>query len=617
MQIMRGVHFVITWATFLILFEPHHDVTESCLYESHQNSLNLLEKHVQLFQDHGAGSQRPKRHSRTVYNPIRITLFYSFDEQLLPEEQTALKLVLNRAVRKISRLFSVIREDVPLLLPRSPCPSIFNRGINIGKCAKLPKGYEGEVCLDNFKIPNDHLKGYIIYNLTHPDPIQVFKDGSGLSNTDFVLYITSQSSVLCNPYKTSALAYAAPCQLQNEGRPLAGQVNFCPRTVKAQKFDQELLYKTAIHELFHALGFSNKLFDKFQTCDSGNCRLWPQPIFKPLDGTMRLVTDAVVREMSRHFNCSNKTDFGGPIQLVNEKPSSHWDAMIMHSSIMGSREQKPYHTLIDPITLAVFEDSGWYKVNYSEGDNFIWGQGQGCSFGLKDSCEYQDGFCTQNITGCHHLHLTKARCNYNPNDTFTCGVYAADQRPCFLPPVNTTTSEDEVYLPSSRCFISSITPAHVHSKQLSELSGRCYERKCDADKYYLRINHGEWLLCHPGSYVKVPGHDGRIICPGFDVICAEFIRPEPMFDELVVTSTSRAIQASSEQQPRDQQVSTSTLATPSFPGTLNSPVLPGDRSAAAGLQKSRFSLAVTLFILLKHVLYSVKLISYTIQLVVH
>lgn len=43
--------------------------------------------------------------------------------------------------------------------------------------------------------------------------------------------------------KTSALAYAAYCKLDSVARPIAGQVNFCPRTVKIQKFDEELLYK--------------------------------------------------------------------------------------------------------------------------------------------------------------------------------------------------------------------------------------------------------------------------------------------------------------------------------------------------------------------------------------
>jgi len=37
--------------------------------------------------------------------------------------------------------------------------------------------------------------------------------------------------------------------------------------------------------------------------------------------------------------------------------------------------EQPHLMLIDNITLAVFEDSGWYRVNYAYADNFIWGRG--------------------------------------------------------------------------------------------------------------------------------------------------------------------------------------------------------------------------------------------------
>jgi len=37
--------------------------------------------------------------------------------------------------------------------------------------------------------------------------------------------------------------------------------------------------------------------------------------------------------------------------------------------------EQPHLTLIDNITLAVFEDSGWYRVNYDYADNFQWGRG--------------------------------------------------------------------------------------------------------------------------------------------------------------------------------------------------------------------------------------------------
>nr|KAI8740481.1 leishmanolysin-like peptidase 2 [Biomphalaria glabrata] len=467
-----------------------------------------------------------------LYKPIRILPFYSFDEQLLPEEKEALQRVIEKAVRKISKLLSVIRLTSPLLLPRSECPAIFGVGINKGKCARIPKGYNGEICLDNFKIPNAHLQSFIIYNKTSPEPIYVYRDGQGIQNVDYVLYVTSQTTEYCNPYKASAIAYASACQLDGVDRPLAGQVNFCPRTVKAQKFDQEVLYKAALHELFHALGFSNRLYEKFKQCDEeNNCKLWPQPILKQSsDGVLRLVTDAVVREMRRHFNCT-KQDFGGPIEPLS---SSHWDSQFLHSSIMTSKEQKPYQALIDPITLALFEDSGWYKVNYSQADKFIWGKDKGCSFGLKTLCEGQAGFCVGNITGCHHLHLSKARCN---SVNSSCGVFAADQKPCFMNSINSSMTEDEIYSPSSRCFLSSLTSLLDETNQVQEKTGRCYETSCEEKMYYVRTNGSDWLPCPPGTYIKVPQFKGELLCPSFEVICSEFSVPEPPVQRLSPSET--------------------------------------------------------------------------------
>lgn len=31
---------------------------------------------------------------------------------------------------------------------------------------------------------------------------------------------------------------------------------------------------------------------------------------------------------------------------------------------------------LDPVTLAAFEDSGWYQVNYSTAEQLLWGQGK-------------------------------------------------------------------------------------------------------------------------------------------------------------------------------------------------------------------------------------------------
>lgn len=37
---------------------------------------------------------------------------------------------------------------------------------------------------------------------------------------------------------------------------------------------------------------------------------------------------------------------------------------------------QPHLVSVDKITLAAFEDSGWYRVNYELADNFVWGRGK-------------------------------------------------------------------------------------------------------------------------------------------------------------------------------------------------------------------------------------------------
>ncbi|GFS05145.1 leishmanolysin peptidase-like protein [Elysia marginata] len=171
-------------------------------------------------------------------------------------------------------------------------------------------------------------------------------------------------------------------------------------------------------------------------------------------------------------------------QPQRDKVTSHWDPFLMYSSVMGSREQKPYATLIDRISLAVFEDSGWYKVNYSLADPFLWGKGQGCKFGHQDLCKAQDGFCSKNLSGCHHLRLSKARCNVDTAD-WSCGIFAADQ---------------------------------IHSTL--EVAPRCYETKCTENSYYVRLNGGNWTECSSGSYAQIRSCDGFILCPSYGEICS-------------------------------------------------------------------------------------------------
>lgn len=49
----------------------------------------------------------------------------------------------------------------------------------------------------------------------------------------------------------------------------------------------------------------------------------------------------------------------------------------------GTHTQSP---VFSRITLALMEDSGWYRANYSMASPLTWGKGLGCSFVMK-SCK--------------------------------------------------------------------------------------------------------------------------------------------------------------------------------------------------------------------------------------
>jgi leishmanolysin-like peptidase len=48
----------------------------------------------------------------------------------------------------------------------------------------------------------------------------------------------------------------------------------------------------------------------------------------------------------------------------------------------GTHTQNPVYSRI---TLALMEDTGWYKANYAKAQHLEWGHGLGCDF-VKKSC---------------------------------------------------------------------------------------------------------------------------------------------------------------------------------------------------------------------------------------
>ncbi|XP_013410286.1 uncharacterized protein LOC106173638 isoform X2 [Lingula anatina] len=471
------------------------------------------------------------RRKRVVeaYEPIRIIAHYE-NLGLSENEEGRLRNTVNMAITRISNLLSVIHVQGPLLLSREACNIFWSDGPNAGRCQELKVGYRdsGEKCgPDDFVIPREHLSGFSTYGYNASQPNQQhFSDGPGLLAADYVVYIQARSTGSCSRDNFAVMAYASYCRQDQNGRPVAGYVNFCPTHLNDGTFEENKAVLTMIHELFHALGFSKNLLDEYRDCShsaSGlNC-----PKRHRVTGSIyrveRIITPTHVTATSQHYNCTTHpvNEFGAPLHLVNSNIDSHWDARFLQGSIMAPSIGLPHLTFIDNMTMSLFEDMGWYKVNYQEVDDYHWGKDEGCDFGLQQACnDESEFFCTGNDLGCHYLHLDKAQCS---KDDFlgSCRIFIAQPGgACFLPfGASVSLGYGEVHSSNSRCFLSNLTLSGTNGAM--DYSGRCYEHRCAGiNQVEVRVGNSSWIPCPGGDMVEIPGLLGSLLCPMEGVLCA-------------------------------------------------------------------------------------------------
>jgi len=94
-------------------------------------------------------------------------------------------------------------------------------------------------------------------------------------------------------------------------------------------------------------------------------------------------TENVVSVGKLHFRCQNMDGvelehFGGLGSAY-----SHWSKRILNSEFMIADSYGENY--LSNFTLALFEDSGWYKVDYSKSEDLLWGKNKGCGF-LNEKC---------------------------------------------------------------------------------------------------------------------------------------------------------------------------------------------------------------------------------------
>ncbi|KAL1503975.1 hypothetical protein AB1Y20_010391 [Prymnesium parvum] len=404
--------------------------------------------------------------------------------------------------------------------------------------------------------------------------------GAGESDADIVLMISAVQTSSCSG---NTLAYASTCQRDQFDRPILGDINFCPSALSTDPLVLPEQRATAIHEAFHALGFSRSSWALFRyadgtprtprdadglvpftssySCPDGTVGDFRVPATNTITigvergvTTTRMVTPKVASVAKDIFGCDSLVG----AELENQPTSSgscwgsHWEQRLMGNDVMAATTS--HLAKFSALTLAAFEDSGWYEANYSMTDPVIWGRLQGCSF-VTSKC-VENGvplatttptFCATQTAGCTVDRKAIGGCNLVTfSSTLPSGFqYFSDGRVGgsgvthdYCPhyqgasngdcdtPANAPTEnyKAQTYGVGSHCTDTTLSQV-INSRQLANpdvKSPACYISRCfGASLLQFQIQAADgsthWLNCtSAGGEVSPPsslGISGTITCP--------------------------------------------------------------------------------------------------------
>jgi len=364
---------------------------------------------------------------------------------------------------------------------------------------------------------------------------------TGVSNEDMVIFLSGRTT----RYRGNTIAFACACAIDAvTHRPIAGYINWGPNEIdlSADNYPEQL--GVGVHEVTHALGFSNSLYGYYQNGDPTKNTVLTEPGFSA-HSVKLLASPRVAQEAQQHFNCPTLQG----VELENGGSSgtagSHWERRVLMYEYMNGYSS--YDPVYSRFTLALFEDTGWYQANFSSAKEFYFGKGKGCSF-VQQRCNHWtspyncNALEMGNDESCLFDGRKKAKCNIvsysspgitDPwyvyygdatvagSDDFAdyCGLYQYDSSyfgDCTYAPYGDSSvvsnfqfsqvNQYEHYGSNSRC---------VTAVDGSEVSGpSCQEFSCVDGKLMMKV--GEvWYDCSvPGSQIKTTeGFDGYYLCP--------------------------------------------------------------------------------------------------------
>ena len=259
-------------------------------------------------------------------------------------------------------------------------------------------------------------------------------------------------------------------------------------------------------------------------------------------GTSRtlLKTPQVLARARSYFECStlegvDLEDDGG-----SGSAGSHWEERQLVTEFMQAAPSGMKNVKSE-FTLALLEDSGWFKPDYSKAELMSWGYKKGCSFvdtcgpvstsGFCAAMQGQDKQCSfdrsgmglckndgQYMDGCP---ITRAdyMCSDFKGDTSEVGFFGdKDRNKC-----GGIDCSGASYSDASACFESSLYNK-IHGPGSSPSAVGCYQFccKCNTAGLMIKDPSGTWRNCtRPSqSFTDIPGYSGVLFVPTTGLCCA-------------------------------------------------------------------------------------------------
>ena len=358
-----------------------------------------------------------------------------------------------------------------------------------------------------------------------PFPVKV-------NNTDIIIFVTTDESFIENDVEAAAIHCV---QDSITHRPIAGYIKYSPDLIFNSTRKADIAYFTwlTLHEITHVLVMNKDLYPDFIDSNT-NLPLGIENIITKQrmspNNKQRysfFTTKNVMIKAKKHFGCDDIV--GVPLENKGGAGTSlsHWSKLYMNTDYMIGDSYLENN--ISEITLALFEDSGWYRVDYNKSDIFLWGKGKGCDFfGLKCirnmKTLFKEEFCTKrNEEMCTIGRKAKGICSMEKKGKEYKGI---DELMNYCPIPVGYDNEEEYYENTCRYGVKRFNYEYIgeNSACFNTISNQkkvplCLEYKCDKDKkvYSIKIDNKEYECSKKQEEIII--NSVIVHCNSYNMIC--------------------------------------------------------------------------------------------------